>query len=111
MRQVWATAQIGKITVGVEADRTIFECTDQLHFIFITLFRIGIERFSLRNLTTCNRLFGSGQLLHFLLDLGQVRLCDGYRRVHIIIESILNAGTDTEFDPRIECFKRFSQQV
>ena len=111
VRQVRPAAQVGKITVRVEADRTVLEGADQFHFIFVALFRVSVECLGLRHFTAGNGLLTPGELFHFLLDLGQVRLGNGHRRIDVVIEPVLDAGADAELDARIERLERLGQQV
>ena len=71
----------------------------------------GLERFGLGNFAAGELLLVAGELLHLLLDFGQVGLGDGRRRIDVVVEAVFNGRTDTEFDARIEGFEGFGQQV
>ena len=105
------TTQIGEISVRIEADRPVLETLDQLHLILIALLGVGLQGLGLAHLAATNLLFRPSQLLHLLLDLGQITFGDGHRRVHIVVEPVFDARSDTELNARIECFQRLCHQV
>ncbi len=104
-------AQVGEAAVGIERDGAVLQIGDQFDLVGVVLLGEGLQRVGLRDLRADQRLLLAGELRHFVFDSGEIGLGDGHRRIHVVVEAVLDGGADAELDARIERFERFGQQV
>ncbi len=110
--EMGSAAQIGEIAVRIERDGPVFEISDKFAFIFVTLFGEGLHRLFLGNFPTHETLLRPGQFHHLVLYLLQVTLHQCHTgNIHIIVETVLDGRSDTEFDTRIQAFQSLGHQM
>ena len=95
--QVRAGAEVGKFSLLVEADNGILgQVVDQLDLERLALFLHELDGFRARQLKALELELLLADLAHLGLDLGKILLRKGERREHIVIETVVDAGTDGE---------------
>ena len=106
------TTQICERALCIGCDRTVFQFTDQLSFIFFTSVTEHFHGISLGNVLTFDFFFFSYQFQHLCFDCCEITFFDcSFTRIYVIVESILDSRTDTELDARIKFLQCFSHQV
>ena len=96
------STQVRKRTLCIGSDRTVFQLTDKLCFILFTSIAEHLHGIRLGNVLTFDLFFLGYQLKHLSLDSSEITLFDhGLARIHVIIETVLDRRTDTEFNTRI----------
>ena len=107
-----ATAEVGKGTLRIGRDGAVFELTDELYLILFAPIAKHFKGIGLGDIVPHNILFAGGQFQHLGFDGGKIALLYGrLARVDIVIESILNSGTDTKLDTGIELLQGFGHEV
>ena len=109
--QVRTAAEVGERAIGVERNCTVLQCLDQLHFVLVALLGECAQSLSLSYFGAYDSLLGASQLGHLLLDTWQVALGDGHGAINVVVETVLDCGTDTELNAGVECLQSLCQQV
>ena len=109
--KVRAAAEVGETAVRIERDGTVLQVADEFRLVLVSLLGEYPHGLRLAHLPAHERLLGTGKLLHLLFDFRQVGLRNGYGRIHVVVETVLDARPNAELDARIEAFERFGQQV
>ena len=108
------TAQIGEVTLRVCCDTAVLEILlDVLTLVGLTVGSKLLQSVGLSHLLANHGLFLRSQFLNLSLNLGEVALLDALAvlQQHIIEETILDSGAETELNARIQFLQRLSQQV
>ena len=101
--QMRAAAKVGKGTIFIIRNGSVFQLADQLALVRISFLLEILQGIGLGDLDALEVLLLAGQLQHLLLDCGQVGIRNLRAiQVHIIVESVFNGRSDTEFYTRIE---------
>ena len=98
-------AKVGERAIGVERNRAVLQCLDQLNFVLVALLGECTQRLSLSYLGAYDSLLRASQLQHLLLDTRQVALGDGHGAIDIVVETALDSGTDTELNTGVQCLQ------
>ena len=112
MRDVRATAEIGKCTLGIKTDFSICETLQQIQFVFIPFFgKIG-DGIILGNLLANENIILFGQLSHLFFKIGQFlfRYCFA-AKIHVIIKAPVNGRPHPKFHSRKRSFNRLCKKV
>ena len=105
-------AQVGEAAVGVEGDGAVLETFDEVALILIAFLGIGVHGLGLGYLLAHEMLFLTGQLYHLVLYLLEVGIGDGpVSQIHVIVESVLYRGSDTELDAGVKEFQSLGHQM
>ena len=98
-----SATKVGKGTVLIVGNRSIFKLADELALVLVTLVGEILHSLSLGNIDSLEVFLGSGKLDDFLFDLWKVGLGNLIAiEVHIIVETVFNCRTYTELHTRIE---------
>ena len=107
-----ATAQVGKCALRIGGDSSVFKFADEFDLILFAAFAKHVEGIGFGNFFPYDGVFVTGQLEHLGLDGGEIGSGNGsFARVYIVVETIFNSRTDTEFDTGIELLQGLGQQV
>ena len=106
------TTQIGKCTLCISCNLTVFQFIDQLNFILFASVAKHLQSISLGNICTNNSFFLCYQFHHLGFDSSKITVFNNsFTRIYVIVESIFNGRTDTEFNARVQLLQSFSHQV
>jgi len=110
---VRAAAQVGEVSLGVEAHRPDIggQVLDQLHLVGLALLFEKLDRLFAADLTAREGLVLCGDLGHPLLYLFQVLGREGGLAVEIVVEAVLDGGADRDLDVREQLLDRFGHDV
>ena len=101
--QVRACTQICKLTLLIEADFLAFrKILNQLHLVRLLFFLHESNGFLSGQSKALNRKSFLYNLLHLRFDLFQILCCNRILKIHIIIKSICNRGTDCQLGAGIQ---------
>ena len=107
-----AAAQVGEGAILVKGDGAVLQVADQLAFVRIAFFSIGLEGIRLGDVRTDEGLAAAGQLKHLVFNFLEVCFHElPVAQVHIVVEPVFDGRTDAETDARIERFERLGHQV
>ena len=110
--QMWSPAKIGKRTLSIRSDMTIFQFGNQFTFISFSTITKHFQCIRLCYIRTNHGFLLCDQFSHFSFNSRQISLFNNsLSRVNIIIETIFNSRTYTKLYSRIEFLQRFCQQV
>ena len=102
IRQVRTTTQVGKRTLRIGCNLTIFQFADKFCFILFASVTEHFHSISLRNILAFDFLFLRYQFEHFCFDSRKITFFDNcFTRIHIIIEPVFNSRSDTELNAGI----------
>ena len=110
--QVRATTKVGKRTLCISSNVTVFQFRNQLTFICFTSFSEFLQSVFLGNAFAHQSFFLGCQFCHFCFDNRQIRVLNGsFSRIYVIIETVFDSRTDTKLNARIKFLQCFCQQV
>ena len=110
--EVRTTAEVGETAAVVERDGAVLEVLNKLDLIDLFAVTKDLESLSLRHFTTGDGSLGLNELHHFLLDLGEVLAGDlVFAEVDVVIETVLDGRSDTEFYAGVEFLQSRSKKV
>ena len=93
--KVRTCAQVNKITLLVEGDRRIFgKVVYKLNLVGLILLFHKLKSLVAGKCELLQLLVLLNYLLHLTLDLGKICRCKLYLRVDVIVEAVVNGGTD-----------------
>ena len=102
IRQVRTTAQVGKRTLRISRDLTVFQLADKLCFILFASVTEHFHGICLRNVLASDFLFLRYQFEHLCFDGREIAFFDNcFTRIHIIVEPVFNSRSDTELNAGI----------
>ena len=111
-RDVRTATEIGKRSLRICGDMPVFKFADQLAFIDFVAVAKHLQRVGFRDVFAHDLLLALGKLEHFLLDLRKIFGRDlVLARIYIIIETVFDCRTDTEFHSGIKFLQRLGQKV
>ena len=101
VQQVRTTAQVGKGTLCISSDMSVFQFGYKLTLVCFATLSEHFQGVGFRNIFSDYRFFLGGQFCH-LLDSRQVRLFNrSFSRIDIVIETVFDSRTDTKLNARI----------
>ncbi len=111
--QMWTATQIGKTTLRINRYRTILKFVDEFNFVFFVSFGKHFQCILFRNDPAFYIFFFCSQFHHFLFDDGKIRFFNyhTFSGIHIIIKTVLDGRSDTEFNSRIQLLQCFGHEV
>ena len=110
--QMRAAAKVGKGTIFIIRNGSVFQLADQLALVRISFLLEILQGIGLGDFDAFEVLLFAGQLQHLLLNCSQVGIRNLRAiQVHIIVESVFNGRSDTEFYTRIEGLEGLCHQV
>ena len=110
---VRATAEVGKTTLRVKGDFTVFEVFEQLQLVGVLLFGEIGNGISLRDFLADVAVLLLGQLQHFLLDFGKVLAGNAaaFAEVDVVVEAVFDGRADGQLHAGVQCLKGFGHEV
>ena len=114
VHEVRATAQVGEVALCIGGDGAVFEVLlDVLTLIGLTVGSKRLQGIGLGDLAAHNGLLLRSQLFHLSLNRWEVALLDALAigQQHVIEESVLDGGSETELDAGVQLLQRLCQQV
>ena len=110
--QMRSAAEVGESTVGIIGNGTVFEFADEFALILVALLLEILHCLGLGHLYALEIFLPLGKFEHFLLDLGQVGFGKGGAgEVDIIVEAVLDSGSDAELHTGIEALEGLCHKV
>ena len=112
MLDVRTAAEVGKTTVLVECDGTVFQVVDEFHLVGVALLGKVLKGVRLGDLAALESFFGACQFDHLVFDLLEIGLADlPVPQVHVVVESCLYGRAYAEFHARIQGLESFGHKV
>ena len=106
------TTEISETTLIVERQILIGrDRLDNLRLVLLTLITEEGHRLIPRQHRTADRQIGLGQLFHLSLDRLQIFRCKGAFVREIVVETVLDAGTDSHLRFGVELLHRLGHQM
>ena len=110
--EVRATAEIGKVSVGVESDGTVLKLADEFALVLISLLCEGLESLLLGYLSSDERILLACKLDHLVLDSLEIGLYEILlTEVNVIIETCLDCWSYTELHSRVKSLESSSKKM
>ena len=112
VRHMRSPAEVDIVALFVEGDRlALRQIVDESHFVVLTASEFKGASVFPTHLFPDNGQFFVREFAHFLFDTRQILLLEGLRQIKIVVETILNRGSDSEFDAREKLPNRLRHQV
>ena len=110
--KVRTSAQIGEVTLFVEADYSIFrKIVDKFNFVGFFQFFHEFDCFSTRKFKAFQFEFFFANFTHFAFESSKVFRRERSRSIEVIVEAIVDARTDCQLNFRMQTFHSLRQYV
>ena len=110
--KVRTSAQIGEVALFIEADYSVFrQVIDELNLVgFFQLFH-KFDCFCTRQFEAFQFQLFFADFTHFAFKSSQIFRSEGSRSIEVVVEAVVNAGTDSQFNFRMQTFHSLRQYV
>jgi len=110
--EVRARAEVGELTLTVEADDGVLrQVVDELHLIGLLLLLHELDGFLARQLEPLELQLFLADLAHLGFEGIEMLLREIERGVEVVVESVVDRGTDGQLDIRIEALDSLRQHM
>jgi len=110
---VRAAAEVRVVSLCVSGDVSVFQFGNQLVLVSLSAVAEELQGVGLRDVLAHEGFFALHQFLHLLLNLRELSLVElhAFRHHDVVVESVLDGGTDAELCARIEFLESFGHEV
>ena len=108
-----STAEVGVATLCVFGDFAVFEFRNKFGFVVIFFVSKKFESVALANFFTFKRFVFACYLHHSFFNSGEIFVGNylAVRKFHIVVETVFEGRTNTEFCARVETFQSLCHNV
>ena len=106
-----AAAEVGEITLRVRCDMAVLKFGDKFTLIYFAAIAEQFQGVGFGYIGAYNVFFLLGKLEHFFSIFPKSAEVNWFSRIDVVVESVLDSRTDTEFHSGIKFLQSFGKEV